>query len=334
MSSIRSWTILGNPSTQSLRNPLLKFTSVENRIRNFLWLGIRSLLMLQIKIHLRGVRHSQYYSLDRVKVVKRGNHSPDVPLCFKKIVPGQKIAYTKQCKAHEELALAANKLSQLKRNFNVETGENLMRELGSRNNEIANALKTGLNKNTLMFYDRAADAPSREPSASPDPLRQRPSGTSTLESLLLHSPDSVKLYRKCIDRKSGKPLYRPAKFKIVRVTNNTYMTNTGKVYRKNHKALKRNVNKCEILAKRSAAAPVRGVRTGQMPPRKTAPIGQTTAPTQRCPITIVPASHQRRSTAPPVVLLSDSDSQEAVSRIQSPRRSPRAMSTHQPATRI
>ena len=119
-----------------------------------------------------------------------------------------------------------------------------------------------------------------------------------------------------------------------RVTNNTYMTNTGRVYRKNHIALKRNVNKCEILAKRSAAAPVRGVRTGQMPPGKTAPIGQTTTPTQRCPITIVSASHQRRSTAPPVVLLSDSDSQEAVSRTQSPKRSPRAMSTHQPATRI
>ena len=54
-------------------------------------------------------RHSQDYSLDRVKVVKRGNHSPGVPLRFKKIVPGQKIADTKQYKAHEELALAANK---------------------------------------------------------------------------------------------------------------------------------------------------------------------------------------------------------------------------------
>ena len=40
-------------------------------------------------------RHSQDYSLDRVKVVKSGLHSPDVPLRFKKIVPGQKIADTK-----------------------------------------------------------------------------------------------------------------------------------------------------------------------------------------------------------------------------------------------
>ena len=65
-------------------------------------------------------------------------------------------------KALEELALAAYKWSQIKRNINVETGRNLMRELGSRNNEIAIALKVGLNKNTLKFYDRLADAPSRE----------------------------------------------------------------------------------------------------------------------------------------------------------------------------
>ena len=91
----------------------------------------------------------------------------------------------------------------------------MMRELGSRKNEIANALKTG-----LRFYDRVADAPSREPSASPGPSRPRPSGTSTLESLLVLRTDSVKVYRNCQDRKSGKPLYRPAKFKIVRVTIN------------------------------------------------------------------------------------------------------------------
>ena len=91
-------------------------------------------------------RNSQDYSLDRVKVVKRGSHSPDVPLRFKKIVTGQKVADTKQYKALEELARAANRWSQLKRNINVETGRSLMRELGSRNTEVANALKTGLSK--------------------------------------------------------------------------------------------------------------------------------------------------------------------------------------------
>ena len=145
--------------------------------------------------------------------------------------------------------------------------------------------------------------------------------------MLLHSLDSAKVYRKCLDRNSGKPLYQLAKFKIVRVTNNTYITNTGKVYRKNYIALKRNVNKREILGKRpSAVAPELGVRVGQRLPRKLALSGQIVTPTQRCPITIIPAPHQR-SAAPPVVILSDTDNQELLSQTRSPRMSPRAMST-------
>ena len=59
---------------------------------------------------------------------------------------------------------------------------------------------------------------------------------------------------------------------------------------------------------------------------KLAPRGQIVTPTQRCPITIIPAPHQR-SAAPPVVILSDTDNQELLSQTRSPRRSPRAMST-------
>ena len=50
----------------------------------------------------------------------------------------------------------------------------------------------------------------------------------------------VKVFRKIIDRHSGKPLYKLSKFKIVRVTDHTYDTDTGKVYRKNHICLKPN----------------------------------------------------------------------------------------------
>ena len=97
-------------------------------------------------------RHSQDYSLDRVKRVKCGSLSPGVVLCFKKVVPGRKIADTQQYKALEDLALAANRWNQLKRSINVEMGRKLMRELGSRNNEIANALKTGLSKTNLRMH--------------------------------------------------------------------------------------------------------------------------------------------------------------------------------------
>ena len=265
--------------------------------------------------------------------MKHGSLRPDVAPRFKKVVPGQKIADTRQYKALEDLALAAYCSSQLKRKIRVEIGRKLMRELGSRNNEIANALKTSLRKSTLRFYDRVADAPSRESSVSPSQSCPRPAGTRSLESLLLHSPSNVKSFRKCLDRKSGKPIYRPAKFKIVRVTKNTYITDTKRVFRKNHIPLKRNFINREVLAKRSAAASTRGVTVGQtLPPRKIAPRGQITMPTQRCPISIVPAPY-KRTLEPLVVLLSDSDTQEATIRTQSPRRSPGSMSTPNRAAR-
>ena len=105
------------------------------------------------------------YSRDRVKVVKRGSLSPDLALSFKKMVPGQKIADTQQYEAIEDLALAANRWSKMKPNISVETGRSVMRKLGSRNNEIANALISGLSKSTLRFYDRFI---------SPIPSRPRP----------------------------------------------------------------------------------------------------------------------------------------------------------------
>ena len=53
-------------------------------------------------------------------------------------------------------------------------------------------------------------------------------------------PSRVKVFRKIIDRHSGKPFYKLSKLKIVRVTDHTYVTDTGKVYRKNHVCLKPN----------------------------------------------------------------------------------------------
>ena len=58
----------------------------------------------------------------------------------------------------------------------------------------------------------------------------------------MSDPSRVKVFRKVIDRQSGKLLYKLTKFKIVRVTDRTYVTvtDTGKVYRKNHICLKPN----------------------------------------------------------------------------------------------
>ena len=101
-----------------------------------------------------------------------------------------------------------------------------MREFGARNTEIANALKNGLSKSTIRRYDRVPDVPSRASSILPGPLQPSLTATSKLESMLLYSPDSVNFFRKCLDTKSGKLLYRVAKFKILCITNNAYIMNT------------------------------------------------------------------------------------------------------------
>ena len=50
----------------------------------------------------------------------------------------------------------------------------------------------------------------------------------------------MRVFRKVIDRQSGKPFFKLAKFKITRITDHTYVTDKGKIYRKNHVCLKPN----------------------------------------------------------------------------------------------
>ena len=85
----------------------------------------------------------------------------------------------------------------------------------------------------------------------------RPSRTSKLENLLLSDPGRVKVFRKIIDRQSGKPLYKLTKFKIVRVTDHTYITDNGKFYRKNHICLKPNYRPTVSVAPNTIGARAR-----------------------------------------------------------------------------
>ena len=77
---------------------------------------------------------------------------------------------------------------------------------------------------------------------------RRLSRTSKLENLLLSDPSRVKIFRKIFDRQSGKPLYKLTKFKVVCVTDHTYVTDNGKLYRKNHICLKPNYRSTVLVA--------------------------------------------------------------------------------------
>ena len=80
--------------------------------------------------------------------------------------------------------------------------------------------------------------------------------SSNLEFNLIQYPEKVVVYRKILDRKSGRPLFKRFNEKIVKVTNKTYITENGKVIRKNHISLKPKFKSayCSGLGKETPAA--------------------------------------------------------------------------------
>ena len=131
-------------------------------------------------------------------------------------------------------------------------GRELLRELAARNSYLATSLKSGITKGTLRFYDHVRDPPvpalshSQRVKVSSSTRPKRLSKTRKLENIVFQDPISVEIFRKMLDRNSGKPLFKLAKIKIVRITDHTYITDKGKVYRKNHPSLRHNFNSPEF----------------------------------------------------------------------------------------
>ena len=178
-------------------------------------------------------------------MVPRGSASPQVAPRFNPMFSLEgNVAESESYKALADLARAANKSTQYKRNLPPDGGKRVLQELSSRHSDLAHSLKTGLSRKTLCFAeDRSVITPPGAQASVrrlPTLLPRRQSKTSKLETLLLSDPSRVKVFRKIIDRQSGKTLFKRAKFKITRITDHTYVTDKGKVYRKNHVCLKPN----------------------------------------------------------------------------------------------
>ena len=154
---------------------------------------------------------SQDYSRDRVKVVPRGSLSPQIAPRFNPMFSLEgNIAESEPYKALADLARAANNWTQHKRNLPPDGGKRVLQELSSRHSDLAQSLKTGLSRKTLCF---AEDRSATTPPGAQDTVRRLPtlqhrrqSKTSKLETLLLSDPNRVRVFRKIIDRQSGKPL--------------------------------------------------------------------------------------------------------------------------------
>ena len=59
-----------------------------------------------------------------------------------------------------------------------------------------------------------------------------------LDYLVLNEPNKVAIFRKFLNRKSGRELFKAFKGKIVQITGSTYISDKGKVIRRNHLAVR------------------------------------------------------------------------------------------------
>ena len=159
-------------------------------------------------------------SRTRMKVVKKGMASRDVSPKLKR-----NEEEPESIRALEKLAKAASDWKLHRRHLSHKEGSQALRKLTERNPLLAASLRSDLNQGTLRF---------RVEQEVPEQRKK----TSNLEFDLTHYPEKVVVYWKILDRKSGRPLFKRFNGKIVKVTNNTYITENGKVIRKNHISLK------------------------------------------------------------------------------------------------
>ena len=113
----------------------------------------------------------------------------------------------------------------LRRSLTQKQGAGALKTLTDRNQILAASLSRNLTSGTLRFR---ADIPK---------LTNSRSQSNTLNLLLLHL-SKVEVFRTILDRRYGKELFRPFNEHIVKFSENTYTTASGKVIRKNHLALR------------------------------------------------------------------------------------------------
>ena len=120
-------------------------------------------------------------------------------------------------------------------NLPVESGRLVLKEQASHHSDLANTLKSGLTKNTIRFYDHVPTHQLQRSLIVRDlvSLRTRIARLKQVngKKLILENSKLVKVFRKIIDRQSGKPLFKAAKIKITGITDHTYITDKGKIYR-------------------------------------------------------------------------------------------------------
>ena len=165
-------------------------------------------------------RREQCDSRPRIKIVKKGQASPSVS---PKIGgPTHSIAETPNYRALESLAQSANQCLTLNKTLSQDEGVKTLRTLTERNQVLVANLRLNLSSGALHFRNQMPAEQIR----SSQPKHK-------LYYLVLNDPSKIEIFRKFPNRKSGRELFKPVKGKIVKVTGSTYITDKGKVIRRN-----------------------------------------------------------------------------------------------------
>ena len=170
-------------------------------------------------------RREQCDSRPRIKVVRKGQSSPTVSPYFGGSTDS--VSDTPHYRALENLAHSANQWLTLKKSLSHQEGVKALKTLTERNQVLAATLRSNLSAGTLRFRNQMQMDQIR-PSL---PKRN-------LDYLVLNEPTKVEIFRKFLNRKSGRELFKPFKGKIVRITGSTYISDKGKVIRRNHLAVR------------------------------------------------------------------------------------------------
>ena len=96
-------------------------------------------------------------------------------------------------------------------------GVKALKTLTERNQVLAGTLRSNLSAGTLRFRNQMTTDQIR-PSIS----------KRNLDYLVLNEPNKVEIFRKFLNRKSGRELFKPFKGKIVQNTGSTYISDKGK----------------------------------------------------------------------------------------------------------
>ena len=170
-------------------------------------------------------RREQRDSRPRIKLVKKGQSSPTVSPYFGG--PTESVADTPHYRALESLAQSANQWLTLKKSLTHQEGVKALKTLTERNQVLAATVRSNLSAGTLRFRNQMTSE-QIHPSL---PKRN-------LDYLVLNEPNKVEIFRKFLNRKSGRDFLKPFKGKIVQITGSTYISDKEKVIRGNHLAVR------------------------------------------------------------------------------------------------